>query len=116
MAATPKNATCVFRGSSGQSYIKDMYNPDVAGSLVTWDAGAGSGSGTPNFLTFDEPVILEDMATVTGILDTTRLRIVGNNNPTGQVIRWSQMLDSLANRPKLNIAFKAGTRIQMICL
>jgi hypothetical protein len=116
MVATPKNATCVFRGVSGITYVTDMYNPDVAGSLVRWDAGGGSGAATPDFVTFSENVVLEDLCTVTGIADTTRVRVVANSTPTGHVLRWAQHLDSLNNRPKLTIGFRAGTRIQMACL
>ena len=117
MAATPKNGTMIFRGlSTGQSYSIAFYNPDVAGSLVRFDAGAGAGAATPDYVAFGEPVQLEDVCVVTGIIDTTQLRIVANNAPTVQVLRWAQHLDSLANRPKLNIRFKAGTRVSAFCV
>lgn len=117
MAATPKNGTAIFRGlQTGTTYAKALYNPDVAGSLIRWDAGGGSGAATPDFVDFSEPVILEDLCTVTGIVDTTQLRVIAASAPTGHVLRWAQHLDSLNNRPKLSIGFKAGTRIALMCV
>ena len=117
MAATPKNGTMIFRGlKSGQAYVRGFYNPDVAGSAVRFDGGAGAGAATPDFVTFNEDVVLVDVAVVTGIVDTTQIRLTANSAPTVQLLRWSTHLESLNNRPILNIGIGNGTRFSAICV
>jgi hypothetical protein len=117
MAATPKGGSCIFRGlQSGQTYIKDVYNPDVAGSTLKFDAGAGAAAASPDFATFNEAVALVDVSVVTGIVDTTKVRVVANGVPTTNVLQWATHLNSLNMRPQLNIGFNAGTRVQFICV
>jgi len=117
MAATPKNGTMIFRGlQSGQSYIRGFYNPDVAGSSITFDGGAGAGASSPNFITFPENVALVDVAVVSGIVDTTQVRLTSNSIPSVQLLRWTTHLESLNMRPVLNIQVAAGNRFSGICV
>ena len=116
MGATPKTGTALFRGlRTGTTYSKGFYNPDAAGALVRWDVGGAAGAATPDFVDFDEPVSLEDMSVVTGIVDTSQLRVIAASAPTGHLLQWANHLNTLATRPKLSIGFKAKTRIALMC-
>ena len=116
MGATPKTGTAIFRGlKSGITYSKGLYNPDVAGSLVRWDVGGAAGAATPDFVDFPEPVTLEDLSVVTGIVDTSQVRVIASASPTGHLLQWANHLNTLNNRPKLNIGFQVRTRIAFMC-
>ena len=112
MGATPQYGSMFFVGlSSGKTYATDCYVSDVAGAKITFDEGAGAGIGTADFITFDEPVSLRDFSIITGTADTEKIRIVSGGKPTRHVIRYSLHLNTLNNRPPLNISFAAGSRI-----
>jgi hypothetical protein len=55
------------------------------------------------------------MSVVTGIVDTSQVRIIAAAAPTGHLLQWANHLNTLSNRPKLNIGFKARTRIAFMC-
>lgn len=115
MVATPQFGTAFFRGrSSGQLFPTDLYVSDVAGGRLRWDNGAGAGAGSEEWVSFSEPVILEDLALITGVADTEKFRLTANNTPLPHVVRYSVHLNTLNNRPKLMIPFKANTRISGI--
>lgn len=117
MVATPKYGTMCFRGAqTKQLYEIDIYVSDVANAAVTFDGGAGAGASSPDFVTFNEPVILEDYSQVTGTADTTKMRLTAGGMPLRQVLRYAIHLTTLATRPKLNIPFRVGTRIGAIQL
>lgn len=112
MAATPQFGTASFRGrTSGQLYPMDCYVSDVAGQKPRFDGGAGAGAASDDFITFGEPVILEDFCIITGCADTEKIRLTANGSPLKHMLRYSVHLNTLATRPKLNIPFLAGTRI-----
>jgi len=117
MAATPKGATFYFKGlKTGQTQIKDVYNPDTAGALFRWDSGAGASATSSDFVTFDEQVVCYDISAITGIVDTTKGRIVANGIPTTSVFQWATHLNTLNQRPALAVVINAGTRFQVICV
>lgn len=117
MAATPQYGTMIFKGTkTGTTYVRDVYVSDVANAAYRFDAGAGASSTSPDFITFDEPVILTDYSQVTGTADTTKCRVTFNGMPSTHILRYSIHLTSLNNRPQLMIGFKAGTRIGAIQL
>ena len=112
MVATPQYGTMLFLGrQTGQLYSVDVYVSDVASAAIRFDGGAGAGSGSDTFITFNEPVLLKDFAVITGTADTEKFRLTANNQPLPHIIRYSIHLNTLNNRPELNIPFKAGTRI-----
>jgi hypothetical protein len=116
MGATAKTGTAIFRGlKSGITYSKGFYNPDVAGSLVRWDVGGAAGAATPDFTQFPEPVVLEDLSVVTGIVDTSQVRVIANQAPTTHLLQWANHVNTLNNRPRLSIGFRANTSIAFMC-
>lgn len=115
MTATPQFATAVFIGlRTRKSYHKDIYLSDVNGALVTWDAGNGASSTSPSDWTPPEAVLLRDVSIVTGTADTTKIRLTRNGVATGDILRYSIHLTSLANRPQLQVGFNALEKITAI--
>jgi len=115
MTAAPQSGTMFFRGvSTHSSYAVDVYISDVAGGMVCFDAGAGSSASSPDFYTFPEQVILEDFSVVTGLTDTTKIRLVGDGKPSSQVLRYALHLTTLNNRPNLTISVGQGHRFSAL--
>lgn len=117
MAAAPQSGTMFFRGlTTKTSYAVDVYISDVVSGMANFDAGGGSGASSPDFYTFPEDVVLEDFSVVTGLTDTTKIRLVGNGRPSSQVLRYALHLTTLNNRPKLTIGVKAGHLFRVLQL
>ncbi len=117
MAATPKYGVLIARGiKTGKTYSVDMYFSDVANENVKFDSGAGASSTSPEFKVFPEPVVIEDIAIQDGMQDTTKIRLVVNGTPQPDVFRYSVHLESLNNRPKLNIGIKEGSMLSFLQL
>lgn len=115
MAATPQYGVASFIGlRSRKTYSKDMYLSDVAAASLRFDEGSGASSTSETFWTAPEPVVLRDVAIHTGTADTTMFQLTVNGNPTGDVVRYAAHLDSLNQRPALNIPIGAGARISGI--
>ena len=112
MAATPKNGTLTFIGLvTGRTYTKEIYRSDVADAKVNWDAGAGASASTDQFWLAPEPVMLIDVALITGTADTTKLQLTRNDIPTGDIFTYTTYLDSINNRPRVHVPFAAGAKI-----
>jgi hypothetical protein len=112
MAAAATYGTAFFRGrSTMQLYPIDIYISDVAGQKIRFDNGNGASAAADDFVTFNEPVILEDITILVGGTDTEKFRITADSKPLPHVIRYSVFLNTLNNRPKLNIPFRSNTRI-----
>jgi len=98
------------------TYTKEIYRSDVAGALINWDSGGGAGSASETFWTPPEPVVLRDVALVTGPTVVFKLQITRNGVPTGDIVRFGPFLDSVATRPSLNIPVGPGVKIAAIQL
>lgn len=114
MAATPQSGTLFAVGLTGNNYSIDIYVSDVAGAPLRFDGGAGAGANSPDFYSFPEPVIVTDISLVTGLVDTSRIRITANGAPTPSIIRYALHLTTIATRPALSIKLRAGTRLGAI--
>lgn len=115
MAATPQYGTFTFKGlRSGRIYNVDAYFSDVADALVTFDGGAGAGSTSPSSFTAPEPLLLIDQAIVTGTADTTKIQLLRNNQPTGDFLRYTQHLTTLAQRSPVMLGFAQGVEIRAL--
>lgn len=101
----------VFVGlSSGRTYCKDVYFSDVAGAPINWDSGNGASTSSDTHWTPPEPVVLRDFSIHTGMTQVNA-RISENGVPTGDTLRYEIHLDTLANRPMLNIPFGPGSKV-----
>jgi len=115
MVAAPQSGTLVCRGlKSKTTYTIDIYITDVVGASVKFDGGAGASATSPDFYTFPEPVIIEDLSVVTGLTDTTKIRLVGNGKPSANILRYALHLTTLNNRPRLTVGVRAGSRLSAI--
>jgi len=115
MAATPQYGTFVLVGLRSQRiYNVDAYFSDVADALVNFDGGAGAGATSPSSFTCPEAVLLIDQAIKTGMVDTTKIMVLRNNQPTGDFLRYSQHLDTSPARSPVRIGFQQGTELRAI--
>jgi len=116
MAAAPQYATATFKGVSGASYTVDIYCSDVVAGLVNFDSGAGAAATSETFWTAPENCHLVDFSILTGMTDTTVLRLTANSRPLQSTIRYANHLNTLNSRPQLETGFAATTRVGMIQL
>ena len=108
---TPTYGVMLFRGvRSGKTYSQDVYIADVADALIHWDDGAGASATSRQEWTPPEPVVLTDFAVVTGPTVIFKLQMLRGNQPTGDFLRLSLHLNTLANRPALMIGFAQTIR------
>jgi len=114
MAATPQYGTFVLLGQSSRVYNVDAYFSDVADALVNFDGGAGASSTSPQSFTCPENVILIDQSIVSGMVDTTKIMVLRNNQPSGDFLRYTQHLTTSAFRSQVRIGFLAGTELRAI--
>jgi len=101
---------------TGKTYSVDMYFSDTANENVKFDSGAGASASSPEFKTFPEPVVIEDIALQSGASNTTKMRLVVNGTPQPDVFRYSVHLETLNNRPRLNIGIKEGSMLSFLQL
>lgn len=113
MAATPKNATVLFRGASGRMYSYSLYNSDVANAFAGWATTGAAGSGSVTFITAPENMTLVDISAVTGIADTTSLVLWLDDAPVRNTfISWANVLNSLQSRSFPPIGISQGRKVQ----
>ena len=115
MAAT--QGTAIFYGSRSQrSYVVDIYLGDTVDTPVNWSAGGAAAATTPESWTPPEDVVLRDISIVTGYAQT-RLQLLRDQSPIqGGTLAHALHLNTLSNRPVLNIGFRAHSLIAAIQL
>lgn len=114
LAATPQFGTMTFIGASRRSYSKDVYVSDVNAAQVNWDSGNGASATSDQEWRAPEPVTLVDFAIITGTADTEKLLVTRNGVPTGDALRYTLHLVTIALRPRMNIPFGMGEKISAI--
>lgn len=117
MAATPQYGTMTFMGVlSKQTYTKDVYLSDVAGRQINFDSGDGASANSGTSWRPPEPVVLRDFSINTGMADTVGIVMTANGvlQGTGSFLRYANQLNTLNNRPALNIPFQVGVDVGAI--
>jgi len=115
MVATPQYCGFNFVGlQTGKTYSIDGYISDVNGASINLDSGGGASSTSSNYWVCPEDVALVDYSMITGTADTEKIRLTANGKPTFSILRYTNHLTTLNNRPALNVRFKAGTQISAI--
>lgn len=107
--AAAQNAALSFRGRSGRLYNIDCYFADAAGGLATFNPSGAAVAGSLTYWRCPEAVVLEDFAMHTGTTQTSAYCTEDGAVKNGAVLRFLTFLDTLNNRPKLNIPFAAGS-------
>jgi len=113
MAATPKTGNITFRGlRTGRMYGVNIYVSDVANANVLFSANGAAGSGSLNYWQAPEPVIVHDMALLTGTADTTGLQLTSGGAviPSSSVL-YTSILNTLSERSPPRIAFNQGSMV-----
>jgi len=114
MRRAATEGTAILLGvQSRKTYVVDVYLDDVADAPVNWDGGAGASATSPEEWIPPEAVILTDIAIVTGAAQT-KLQLLRGNNPTGDMIRHTLHLNTLAYRPRLQIGWAGGSRLRAL--
>lgn len=117
MAATPKTGVIEFKGKSGQRYVYTIYNPDVAADFLNWDRMKTAGTGSVDFITAPEDMVITDISVVTGIVDTTALLLFLDDGAiAGKLVSWANVVNTLQARSFPNIGVKAGRKVQFQCV
>lgn len=112
MAAAPQRGSMTFRSLDGKRGASiDVYISDVVGGSVNFDSGAGAGPNSETFYTFMEAMVLTDFSILTGLTDTTVIRIVGSGVPTLFTLRYANHLNTLNSRPIPGVIVNAGSRL-----
>jgi len=116
MVAAPQYASATLKHRTG-SLTKDLYFSDVVGALVNWDTGAaGAGTTSPTDFIAPAAMVLTDLAIVTGLTDTTKVQLIINGRPTGDIYRYVPHLTTNALRPRITAVIPRGARVQLIQL
>jgi hypothetical protein len=110
--AAAQNGTLSFLGASGRTYNVDMYTSDAAaGTQSTFNPSGLAVAGSLNYWRAPEAVTLIDFAMHTGTTQTGMVLTQDGAVRNGGVLKFVPFLDTIANRPKLAIAFPAGSLI-----
>lgn len=114
MAATPTTATFSFKGigQHKRNYSVSAYISDVSGARILFNANGAAGTTSDNYVQFNEPVVLTDVAVITGYADTTGFRMQSGavDVPQSAILNAAN-LTTIQNRNAPNIAFNAQSQI-----
>ena len=109
--AAAQNGAMTFVGNSGRVYSIDYYTADAAGGLGTFNPSGAAVAGSPTYWRAPEACRLTDFAMHTGTTQTGLVMTENGAVKNGAVLKYAQFLDTLANRPKLNIPFEGGALV-----
>lgn len=104
--------TLYGRTVKGAPVMVDVYLSDVANEAIKFDSGAGATSSSQDFITFDDYTHIYDFSLNTGMASTTRMRITVNGQPVAAaILRYANHVNTLNNRPPLNLKLRPGSRL-----
>lgn len=125
MVAAPQRGTLVFEeilrpdqigAFVAERLTKETYISDVDKANGTFDAGAGAGSASPVKFTLPFDAKLKDFSITTGLTDTTKGALTKNGQQTGDMLRWGNHVNTLAQRPIPDTVYLAGEEFGIIQL
>jgi hypothetical protein len=110
---TATTATFSFKGTqSGRNYSTSGYISDVVGAAITFSQNGAAASTSPTFIQFQEPVVLVDVAVLTGpTVATGWTMTAANNTIPSSACLISPNLTTNANRSVPAIGFNARALI-----
>ena len=109
--AAAKNYNLTFLGNSGRTYQISGYTADTAAYVNTFSPSANAVSGGTQYWRSPEAVRLVDFSIPTGTTQTSMILTENGAVKNGTLLGFASFLDTIANRPKLNIPFDAGSLI-----
>jgi len=109
-----QNGTMNLVGKSGRTYSIDIYSPDAAATQWTFSANGSATSTSPSTLRVPEDCVIYDISIATGTAAVGAA--ISNNSGTilGGVVRYANILNTLATRQKLKIPLRAGDIISAV--
>lgn len=113
---TPENGTVTFTGRSGKTYTYSIYSSDVVAAPVTWATTGLAGTGSTNFITAPEDMLLSDVSLTTGQTVAVGWSIWLNDAPyPSAVMTFANVLNTLQTRsfPK-GFGIKQGRKVQLV--
>lgn len=106
--AAAGNATLTLITASGKTVTIDVYLPDAAATVCTFNPTGPAGTASPSTLRIPENARIYDISTAAVTTATSAVFVINSGLVNGGVIRWANQLNTLANRQKLNIPVRAG--------
>jgi hypothetical protein len=104
-----QNATLVMVGlSSKRTYLVDVYAPDAAGTLLTFNPTGAAAATSPSTFRVPEDVVIRDISVAASPTATNFTLNVNGSVIAGGVVRWANQLNTLPFRTPVNIPIKAG--------
>ena len=112
MVAAQQFGTLYGRTIRGAPIMVDVFISDVANEALKFDSGAGASSASQDFVTFNDFVHIYDLSLKTGLTDTTKVRLTINGQPVpSAILRYANHVNTLNNRPALNLKLRPGSRL-----
>lgn len=102
------NGTLYAVGRSGRQYVVDFYQPDATATLMTFNPSGAAVAASLNYWRTPEECFIRDVSIATG---TACVGTTFNSSGAllnGATIRYANHLNTLNNRPVLNIRIGAG--------
>jgi len=107
-----QQATMVLLGAqTGRTYSVDVYAPDAAGTLLTFNATGAAGSSSTTSFRAPENVVIQDISIAASPTATGVVLTKDGNTIVGGAIRWANQLVTTVNRKLLQIPIPAGSFI-----
>jgi len=101
-------------GASGRQYSLDLFQPDAVATEITFNPSGLALSTSPGTFRFPEDVFVRDVSIVTGATAVGGGFLVNGAVVNGGVLRWAIHLNTLNERPKLNIAIPANADMSIL--
>jgi len=103
-----QNGTLTLYGKSGRTYQVDIYLPDAAGTIATFNPTAPAASTSPSSFRVPEDVMIKDISLAASPTATNGSITINGSVVIGAVVRYANCLNSLPTRVPLQLPVKAG--------
>lgn len=100
--------TLTLIGKSGRTYVIDVYLPDAAGTVATFNPTGNAASTSPSTFRVPEDAVIHDLSVAASPTATSAVFQVNSGAVSGGAIRYANQLNSLVARQKLKIPVRAG--------
>lgn len=104
-----QNASMTLYGlKSNRTFVIDVYAPDAAGTILTFNPTGAAASTSPTTFRVPEDVVIKDISIAASPTATNVTLSINGSVITGGVVRWANQLNTLPFRVPLQIPVKAG--------
>jgi len=103
-----QNGTMNILGRSGKTYLIDIYSPDAAATQWTFNSTGAAAATSPTQLRIPEDGNIIDVSIATGTACAGVVFTQDNAQILGGVVRYANVLNTLANRGTSRIPVRGG--------